>query len=93
VSIHEAKMNLSWLIDAVAEGDVVVIAKAGKRHSKGGRSILLDNILPDSAFHLRGLRAGGARGDFRRAMFTAAARINRRLSTLLRHWDGIAEWL
>lgn len=30
VSIHEAKINLSRLIDAVAEGDVVVIAKAGK---------------------------------------------------------------
>lgn len=30
VSIHEANLNLSRLIDAVADGDVVVIAKAGK---------------------------------------------------------------
>lgn len=30
VNIHEAKTNLSRLIEAVAEGDEVVIAKAGK---------------------------------------------------------------
>lgn len=30
VNIHEAKTNLSRLIEAVVEGDEVVIAKAGK---------------------------------------------------------------
>jgi len=30
VNIHEAKTSLSRLVDAVAEGDVVVITKAGK---------------------------------------------------------------
>ncbi len=30
VNIHEAKTNLSRLIEAVAQGDEVVIAKAGK---------------------------------------------------------------
>ena len=34
VNIHEAKTNLSKLIEAVAHGDTVIIAKAGKPTAK-----------------------------------------------------------
>lgn len=34
VNIHEAKTHLSKLVDSVAQGNVVVIAKAGKPAAK-----------------------------------------------------------
>jgi prevent-host-death family protein len=34
VNIHEAKTNLSRLVDEVSEGEVVVLAKAGKPVAK-----------------------------------------------------------
>ncbi len=35
VNIHEAKTQLSRLVDEAAKGETVVIAKAGKRKGKG----------------------------------------------------------
>jgi prevent-host-death family protein len=54
VNIHEAKTHLSRLLEKVARGEEVIIAKAGKLFAK---------LIPISSERLR-FNLGSAKGEF-----------------------------